>query len=175
MCPLRCGVVLEEQPFRLFRVERTLQRRTFRHFSGLNTVIIVHCCPRRQDVQKSNAYPHPTQSSRYTLSSRRPLVFLLLWWHLLPPSRWSPLEFGFRILDPAVIPGDNLWQEGFTFFNRSLQSVSGDCILASCVNVSAFTAPFQHRPVLCYVASKQQDLSWPAELPSSSKKGPRCL
>jgi len=62
------------------------------------------------------------------------------------------------MVDPGVISGDNLRQEAFTFFITSLQSVSGDCILPSCVNVSAFTAPFEHGPDLCCVASKLQDL-----------------
>jgi len=62
------------------------------------------------------------------------------------------------MVDPAVIPGDNLRQEALAFFITSLQSVSGDCVVACCVNVSTFTAPFEHRPDLCCVASKQQDL-----------------
>lgn len=62
------------------------------------------------------------------------------------------------MLDPALIPGDNLRQEAFTVFIMSMQSVSGDCIHASCVNVSAFTEPLGHRPDLCGVASKLQDV-----------------
>jgi hypothetical protein len=62
------------------------------------------------------------------------------------------------MVDPAVTPGGNLRQEAFTLFIASLQSVSGDRILASCVNVSAFMTPFERRPDLCCVASKLQDL-----------------
>jgi len=52
-----------------------------------------------------------------------------------------------------------LRQEAFTFFITSLQSVNGDCVVACYMNVSTFTAPFERRPDLCCVASKQQDIS----------------
>lgn len=73
---------------------------------------------------------------------------------------WMQLSFRVIVCDRKLLPSlsRHCKVSVATFFITSSQSVSGDCIVACCVNVSAFTASFKHRPHLCCVGSKLQDL-----------------
>jgi hypothetical protein len=152
MRPIRCGVVLEEQPFRRFSCGTNFKSRTFGHFSVLNKVSIVHCCPRRQDVQKSNAFPI-AQNLAATLYAHGALLYFFFFGDIL-----------------CHHPVDQLWNSGSEWFIQLsfpvifqtgsfhlLYHVTAKCqwrlyrcLLCECVSIHV-TLRTQARPLLCSV------------------------
>lgn len=100
MRTLRCGLALSwrSNTSDFFNLERTLQGRIFRHFSVLNTVIRVRCCP------PSNSFSIPQDRSRDSFCSQPPLVFFLPWRHRMTPSRWnSGSEWWIQVSFPVAV------------------------------------------------------------------------
>lgn len=150
------GIVMGEQQVLMFFLWDELTKRKQLHFIMFKYSCRVYCCLPRQEGHKDNTFLIPKHCSYDFSCWWHTLTFLLLmdvvWHHSTDCCLNSDSIWWIQ-----VSSHDNLQQQALSSCIISVQTISGNCPLPTCVHVLAFMASNEHH---FDPNSKQQSMEW---------------